>query len=506
MKRIYYAEEARKHILEGAEVLYEAVASTLGAKGNNVIIGTSYGQPVVTHDGVTVARSVDLKKGGQKHGMELIRQAALKMNEEVGDGTTTVTVLAYHLMKACHALLASRISGLEIRNILNKLQVDIQKQLEEQKTQPTSQQLVQVAAVSCNDQMLGEMIADLIEKTNNGVITVQMGKQQSAELSRGFEISSGFCSPYFAIDVAKNESVFVNLPIFITSADLESNLQLEGITNLINEQQWRNVLFLAPSITADALQTLVIHRVEKKMGFAGVEAPYTNQKQLDLLEDVAAFTGGKVISDWRSVSLDDIGFAKQVVINSTSTTLVEGAGKPADVAERADSIRTGAKTPKEEQPRKIRAAKLLGQAGVLTVAGVNTVDSNEKRYRADDAVCAVKSAKRSGIVPGGGVALRDVDLKAEQYEDNEQRVANSVQAVLRKPFEILLENAGIDPSAYYKSEPGSGFNVVTNQKINMIDAGIIDPYEVASKSVEYAFGLAILAITAGGLITEDIDE
>ena len=498
---IYDNNEARKNVLEGAKLLYEPVKSTLGPKGRNVLIRDKFGKFTVTHDGVTVARSIQLKDDPRSIGVELIKEASKKM-DEVGDGTTSVTVLTYHLIKLADELIEQGESPMMIKRALLQLLPELLDKIDLQakKIKATHADVKNVATVSVGDAELGEMIAKLMGEIGfDGAVAVDTTKrlETTTEIIQGYSFDRGYMSPYFASDARQ---VSLKNPAVIVVKGIISDLEAyKGVLDPLFENNIKNVLIVAEDIEQDPLNTLILNKVKGTLNVVAVKAPGHGENKQDNLKDISTVTGATLIDpsvgDWQEkLSFDSLGAAERIDIGYDETIIVNGQG---DVSERVKLLEERIKTAKIDEKEEIqqRIAKLKGKVGIIRVGGATDSEAEEKKYRVDDAVFAVKAALKDGIVAGGGVTLRD--LSADYLTKGS--VEEMVGVALCKPYDILLENSSIEQDDF---EPGEGINVLTGVKMNMLEAGVIDPVTITKEVVRNAFTAAAIAISVGGAIVD----
>lgn len=497
---IYKNDEARKNVLTGAEILYDAVKTTLGPKGRNVLIRDKFGKFTVTHDGVTVAKAVQLKDAPESIGVELIKEASQKM-DEVGDGTTSVTVLTYHLIKECDKLIEDGFSPMLLKRQLEEAIPVLLEEIEKhsRKIEANHQDVLNVATVSVGDEKLGKLVADLMSEVGyDGAISVETTKDTTTttKVVKGYSFDRGYMSPYFATDA--REVRLKNAAIIVTSGTITDLEDYRGVFDPLFENKIANVLVVAENIEADALNSLILNKVKGNLNIVAVKAPGHGDDKLDNLKDIATITGATLINpsvaDWKeTLGFEALGAAEQVDVGFDETIIIGGQGIFID--ERVEQLQERLKTAKldTKDDLKQRIAKLQGKVGVIRVGGATDTQAEEAKYRIDDAVAAVKAALQDGIVAGGGATLRDISFTL----DNE---------VLRKalfmPYAVLMENSGytIDPDGSYTN--GTGLNVLTGEIVGMFEAGIVDPTKVTKEVVRNAITTACLAITVGGAIVD----
>ncbi|MEX0668762.1 MAG: chaperonin GroEL [Candidatus Saccharimonadales bacterium] len=531
-KQIYYDDEARKRVLEGAEALYDAVKVTMGPKGRNVVIEKGYGNPTVTHDGVTVAKAVELPDDneetlGRGVGAELVKQAATKMNDVAGDGTTTVTVLTYHILNEANRLIAAGHNPMDLRkgldaateHILSKTK-NFTEQIGEKKDR-----IAEVATISAGSEEIGKMIADVIDQIGkDGVVTVEesQGLEMESEVVEGFTMDRGFISPYMVTDPARMEAVYDKPSILITDKKISSVQEILPMLEKAANAGKKDLVIIAEDIEGEALATLVLNKLKGVFNALALKAPAFGDRRKEILEDIAALTGATVISEERGYSfetadLDMLGTARKLIADKDETTIIEGGGDPSEVESRMQQIRgqiENVSSEFEKENLEKRLASLTGKVAVIRVGGATETEIEEKKFRVDDAVAATKAAVAEGIVPGGAVTLVDlsktIELDDHKVADSEGAGWLIMRNALTQPFKHLMANAGVNPDEklpeVLKAKNGQGFDVNNPDKIqDMIKAGIIDPAKVVKEAIQNATSVAGAAMTMGGLIV-DIPE
>ncbi len=525
-KKVFYDEDARRRVLAGAEILYNAVKTTMGPKGRNVIIDKSYGNPTVTHDGVTVAKGVEIEDKddetlGYKVGAELIKEAANKMNDVAGDGTTTVTVLTYHILNEANKLIAAGHNPMQLRKGLEQAAADVIKKLNTMREdiKANKKRVAEVATISAGDSEIGELIADVIEKVGkDGVVTVEEGQslQLESEVVEGFTFDQGFVSGLMATDMTRMEAVVDKPAIIITDKKITSIQEFLPLLEKLAQTNKKDILIISEDIEGEALGTLVLNKLKGVLNAVAVKAPAFGDRRKEILEDIAILTGGQVISDeqgmtFENVDLDVVGTARKVIVTKDETTLIEGAGSATAVKKRIAQITAQADNAASEYDKENfdkRRAALQGKVAVIKVGGVTETEIEEKKFRVDDAVAATKAALEEGIVPGGGVTL--INLSDGIKIDSSDKLAEGKQLLktsLLKPFYELLHNSGLNPDEWLPKirdgKKGSGVDVNNPSKlVDLKTAGIIDPARVTKEAIQNAVSIAGTAMTMGALVVE----
>lgn len=529
-KKIFYDEDARNRVLGGAKALYDAVKVTYGPKGRNVVIAKSFGGPTVTHDGVTVAESVDLPELddetlGYKVGAELIKQAASKLNKVAGDGTTTVTVLTYSILKEANRLIAAGHNPQELRKGIEAAGDEVIKALNKraESIEGKSERVAEVATISAGDAEIGKLIAGVIEKVGkDGVVTVEAGQglELEAEVVEGFTLDRGWSSPFFVTDSNRQEAIYEKPAIVITDKKISSAQEFLPLIEKLVQAGRKDIVLIADEVEGDALSVLILNKLKGVLNTVAVKAPAFGDRRKEILGDIATLTGATVISEDHGLTFDNvdlgaIGTARKVIVGKDETTIIEGAGKTAAVKSRISEIvaqsESATSNYETEQAQK-RAAALAGKVAVIKVGGATETEIDEKKFRVDDAVAATKAALAEGIVAGGGVTL--VNLAAEIKVAGSDSVSAGRQILknaLRQPFLQITENAGLNSEALLAqvetAKPGFGVNV-NDPEAGLVDvrkAGVIDPARVTKEAVQNAVSIASTAATMGALVV-DIPE
>jgi chaperonin GroEL len=528
-KKVFYDEDARRRILGGAQILYDAVKTTMGPKGRNVVISKSYGGVTVTHDGVTVAKGVDIadvddETLGYKVGAELIKQAAGKMNDVAGDGTTTVTVLTYHILNEAHKLIAAGHNPMLLRKGLEAAAEDVIKKLSglSEDVKDKKFRVAEVATISAGDAEIGSLIADIVEKVGkDGVVTVEEGQglELQSEVVEGFTMDRGFVSALMVTDATRMEAVYDKPAILITDKKISSVQEFLPILEKLAQAGKKDLVIIADDVEGEALGTLILNKLKGVFNTVAVKAPSFGDKRADRLEDIAVLTGGQVISDatgmsFEDVELDALGSARKVIVTKDETTIIEGAGKTTAVKARIAQINAqiaDSASEYDREDREKRRASLEGKVAVIKVGGATETEIEEKKFRVDDAVAATKAALDEGIVAGGGVSLINLasHIKTTGH-DSETAGATLLSNALEQPFRILLSNAGVNPDEWLPqvkaAKPGHGVNVNTpSQLVDLKANGVVDPVRVTREAIQNAVSIAGTSMTMGALVV-DIPE
>ncbi len=526
-KKVFYDDDARERVLGGAKALYDAVKVTYGPKGRNVVIAKGYGGPTVTHDGVTVAEAVDLPEVddatlGYKVGAELIKQAASKLNKVAGDGTTTVTVLTYNILKEANRLIAAGHNPMELRKGIEAAAADIIKQLDQlsESIEGKSERVAEVATISAGDEQIGKLIADVIEKIGkDGVVTVEAGQglDLESEVVEGFNLDKGWSSPFFVTDASRQEAVYEKPAIIITDKKISSVQELLPLIEKLAASGKKDVVLIADEVEGEALSVLILNKLKGVLNTVAVKAPSFGDRRKEILQDIAVLTNATVITEdqgltFENVELDVVGSARKVIVGKDATTIIEGDGKDSDVKSRIAQINSQAENASSEYDKEQlekRSAALSGKVAVIKVGGATETEIDEKKFRVDDAVAATKAALAEGIVAGGGVTL--VNLAATIKADGADSMSAGKQILkqaLRVPFALITANAGLNSEALLAqveaAKAGQGVDV-NDPDAGLIDvkkAGVIDPVKVTKEAVQNAVSIASTAATMGALVVE----
>lgn len=526
-KRVFYDDDARERVLEGAKALYDAVKVTYGPKGRNVVIAKGYGGPTVTHDGVTVAEAVELpedddKTLGYKVGAELIKQAASKLNKVAGDGTTTVTVLTYNILKEANRLIAAGHNPMELKKGIEEAGREVVAALDglSESIEGKSDRVAEVATISAGDSAIGKLIADVIAKVGkDGVITVEAGQglEMEAEVVEGFSMDKGWASAFFVTDTGRQEAVFEKPSIIITDKKISTAAEFLPLIEKLAASGKKDIVLIADEVDGEALSILVLNKLKGVLNTVVVKAPSFGDRRKDVMADIAALTGGQVISEdhgltFENVGLEVVGSARKVIVGKDETTIIEGAGKTVEVKARTKQILSQAENASSEYDKEQfekRAAALSGKVAVIKVGGATETEIDEKKFRVDDAVAATKAALGEGIVAGGGVTL--VNLSGSIKVEGSDSVAAGrtiLKNALKQPFLQITANAGLNSEALLAQveagKPGFGVNVMTPEKglVDVKKAGVIDPARVTKEAVQNAVSIASTAATMGALVVE----
>lgn len=530
-KQLKYGAEARQELLEGVKQLVKAVAVTLGPKGRNVALDKKWGAPTIVHDGVTVAKEIELEKPFQNMGAQLIKEAASKTADVAGDGTTTATILAGAIVEEGIKMITAGANPMIMRMGIQKATDYVVGELKTMQTKITINDAAKVATISAGDEELGKLIAEALKKVGGkeGVVTVEEGKSldTTVEHKEGMQFDKGYASPYFVTNADRMEAEIEDPYILITDKKISAIADLlPFLENFVKVS--KNLIIIADEIDGEALATLVVNKLRGTFNVLAIKAPGFGDRRKAMLEDIAILTGGTVISDdtgrkFDSVTVDDCGKADRVWADGDNCRIIGGKGNKEKIVGRIAQIKkqidiTTSDFDKEKLQE--RLAKLSGGVAVINIGAATEVELKDKKERVIDAVAATKAALEEGIVPGGAVALLDISQRMNT-KDLEDAKANKdeifgfelVKNALKAPFFQLIENAGVDPGtllakAIEVSAHGQGFDVLkldtaeTAQPVDMIKAGIIDPLKVVRTAVQNASSIALMILTTEALITD----
>jgi len=525
-KQLVFNEDARRRLKNGVDKLAEAVSTTLGPKGRNVALEKKFGAPTVTHDGVTVAKEIELDDPYENMGAQLLKEAATKTNDIAGDGTTTATVLAHSIVSEGLKVVAAGANPMLIKRGIEAATSRVaQSILDMAEDIDTREEIGNVASISAQDREIGELIADVMEKVGkDGVITVEDGKGLGfeTEFVEGMQFDRGYLSAYFMTNNETLESVIESPYILIHEKKISSAQDLVPVLEKLLNRGKRELVIIAEDVDGEALATLVLNRLRGMLNVLAVKAPGFGDRRKAMLGDIAILTGGTVISEeigrkLESVTLDDLGTAEKVVASKNDTTIIGGAGSEDDIKGRIAEIRNQIEATTSDYDREKlqeRLAKLVGGVAVIKVGAGTEVELKEKKHRVEDALSATRAAVDEGIVPGGGVTLINAISSLDDLElgnPDEQTGVNIVRNALEAPLRKLASNAGMDGAVIIENvrraqkEQGSsfiGFDVMSGEYVNMIEAGIIDPAKVTRGALENAASIAAMILTTEALITD----
>ena len=520
-KVIKFGEDARKSLLEGVNKLADTVKVTLGPKGRNVVLDKSFGAPLITNDGVTIAKEIELEDKFENMGARLVKEVATKTNDVAGDGTTTATVLAQSMIKEGVRNVAAGSDPMAIKRGIDKaVNTAVEGLKEISSTVNGKEDIARVASISANNEEIGNLIADAMEKVSkDGVITIEESKTSNTELNvvEGMQFDKGYLSPYMATDTEKMEAVLDNPYILITDKKI-SNIQeiLPLLESLMQESG--KLLIICDDMEGEALSTLILNKLRGVLNVVAVKAPGFGDKRKAMLEDIAVLTGGEVITSDLGLELKDttiaqLGKAKQVKVQKENTIIVDGAGDKQQIADRVGQIKaqiSETQSDYDKEQLQERLAKIAGGVAVIGVGAATEVEMKDKKLRIEDALSATKAAVEEGIVSGGGTALINVIPKVSKLvdtlENGEKLGAQIVLKALEEPVKQIAVNAGLEPAVIVnkvkESEAGIGFDAANEQYVDMKKVGIVDPTKVTRSALQNAASIASMVLTTESLVTD----
>ena len=525
-KDILYGIEARNALIAGVDKLADTVKITLGPKGRNVVLDKKYGAPLITNDGVTIAKEIELENASENMGAQLVREVATKTNDAAGDGTTTATLLAQAFI---HEGMKNVTAGANPMVVRKGIQKAVDKAVASlsaaSKAVNGKEDIARVGTISASDEVIGNLIADAMEKvTSDGVITVEESKSAEtySEVVEGMQFDRGYLSPYMATDTDKMEAVLDDALVLITDKKI-SNVQ--DILPLLEQivQAGKKLLIIAEDVEGEALTTLVLNKLRGVFNCVAVKAPGFGDRRKEMLRDIAILTGGEVICDelgldLKEATIDQLGQARQVKVNKDNTIIVGGSGKTEDIKARINQIKAAIETTTSDFDREKlqeRLAKLSGGVAVIKVGAATETEMKEKKLRIEDALNATRAAVEEGIVAGGGVAyvnvIDDVASLLSTVEGDEKTGVQIVVKALEAPVRQIAENAGFEGSVVIdkirsSGKKGYGFNAYTEEYVDMIEAGIVDPTKVARSALQNAASVAATVLTTEALVVNQPEK
>ncbi len=524
-KMIVYGEDARKKLQAGIDQLADTVKVTIGPKGRNVVLGRKFGAPLVTNDGVTIAKEVELEDPFENMGAQLIREVATKTNDVAGDGTTTATLLAQAIAREGLKNLSAGANPMVMRKGIEKAVAAAVEAIKSHSVPVNgSADIARVGTVSSGDESIGALIAEAMEKVGTeGVITIEESKtaETGLDVVEGMQFDRGYISPYMVTDTDKMEAVLDDAYILITDKKISSIQEILPILEPV-VKAGKKMMIIAEDVEGDALATLLVNRLRGNFNCVCVEAPGFGDRRKEMLQDIAVLTGGTVISsqlnmELTEAQLSDLGRARQVVVTKDNTTIVDGVGEKEAIAARAHQIRASIATTTSDYDREKlqeRLAKLSGGVAVIKVGAQTEVAMKEQKLRVEDALNATRAAVEEGIVAGGGTAqvnaIAAVEALAKTLQGDEKTGAKIIATALQAPVRQIAQNAGVDGSVVYEKirsskKLGYGYNAYTEEYVDMIAAGIVDPTKVTRSSLENAASIAACVLTTESLVCDKPD-
>jgi chaperonin GroEL len=525
-KQLAFADDARMRLKEGIDILAKAVATTLGPKGRNVALDRKFGSPTITHDGVTVAKEIELEDPYANMGAQLLKEAATKTNDIAGDGTTTSTVLAHAMVTDGLKSLAAGMNPMMLKRGIERAAKEVADAISKQAIQISGKdEIASVAAISAQDREIGNLIAEVMDKVGkDGVVTVEESKglEFETEYVEGMQFDRGYISSYFVTDPEHMEAVISEPYILIHDKKISAAADIVPILEKLVQIGKRELIVIAEDVDGEALATLVLNKLRGMLNVVGVKAPGFGDRRKAMLQDIAILTGGTVVTEelgrkLESVTVNDLGRAGKVVATKEDTTVIQGQGDPAKIKGRIEEIKVEIdKSTSDYDKEKLqeRLAKLSGGVAVIRVGAATETELKEKKHRVEDALSATRAAVEEGIVPGGGVALLNAleatkDLKAEDTDENTG--ISIVRRALEMPMRMIAENAGEDGAVVVEAvrrahkEQGSknwGYDVIANDYVDMVKQGIIDPAKVTKGALQNAASIAAMILTTEALVTD----
>ena len=521
-KQIIYGEDARKALLSGIDQLADTVKITLGPKGRNVVLDKKYGAPLITNDGVTIAKEIELDDPFENMGAQLVKEVSTKTNDAAGDGTTTATLLAQALIREGMKNIAAGANPMVVKKgIAEAVDTTVEEVKKNSQKVKDSADIARVATVSSGDEIVGKLVADAMEKvTADGVITVEESKtaETSCEVVEGMQFDRGYISPYMATDMEKMVAELDEPYILITDKKISNIQELLPLLEQV-VQAGRKLLIIAEDIEGEALSTIILNKLRGTFVCVAVKAPGFGDRRKEMLQDIAILTGGQVVTsdlgiELKDATVDMLGTAKQVKVGKENTTIVDGAGASDSIKERIAQIRAAIETTTSEfdkEKLQERLAKLSGGVAVIKVGAATEVEMKEKKLRIEDALAATKAAVEEGIVAGGGTALINampaVEKLIEGLEGDEKTGAKIVLRALEEPVRQIALNAGLEGSVIIDSirrngTVGYGFDAAKEEYVDMVSAGIVDPAKVTRSAIQNAASVAAMVLTTESLVAD----
>lgn len=518
-KQILFNEDARRALGKGVDALANAVKVTLGPKGRNVVLDKKFGAPTITNDGVTIARDIELEDSFENMGAQLVKEVATKTNDVAGDGTTTATILAQAMIQEGMRNVAAGANPMILKRGIEKAVAKLVEEIKKRSIAVSDKaSIAQVASISAGDEEVGGLIADAMEKVGkDGVITVEESKTMGTQLSvvEGMQFDRGYISPYMVTDPDKMEAVMSEPYILITDRKIASIQEMLPVLEKV-VQAGKELLIIAEDVEGEALATLVVNKLRGTFKAVAVKAPGFGDRRKAMLQDIATLTGATVITEdvgrkLDSVTMEDLGTARQVRVTKDETTIVEGHGDPQAIKDRVAQIKAQiAETTSDFDKEKLqeRLAKMSGGVAVIEVGAATEVELKDKKYRLEDALNATRAAVEEGIVAGGGTTLIDILPALDEFDEDGdvQTGINLVKRAIEAPLRQIAENAGLEGSVIVAkvkaSEDGVGFNALKEEYVDMVKAGIVDPAKVTRTALQNAASIAALVLTTETLVAD----
>jgi chaperonin GroEL len=525
-KQLAFGEDARRRLKAGVDVIAAAVATTLGPKGRNVGLDRKFGSPTITHDGVTVAKEIELDDPYENMGAQLLKEAATKTNDIAGDGTTTATVLAHAIVTDGLKNLSAGANPMMLKRGIERASKAVAEAISKASIEVTSKEAIaQVAAISAQDQAIGDLIAEVMDKVGkDGVITVEesKGREFETEYVEGMQFDRGYISAYFVTEPENMEAVIEEPYVLIHDKKISAAADIVPLLEKLVQVGKRELVVIAEDIDGEALATLVLNKLRGMLNVMAVKAPGFGDRRKAMLQDIAVLTGGTVITEelgrkLESTTINDLGRAAKVVANKEDTTIIEGKGEPDRIKGRIEEIKVEidrSTSDYDKEKLQERLAKLSGGVAVIRVGAATETELKEKKHRVEDALSATRAAVEEGIVPGGGVALINALDSIKKLKDEEEDIntgINIVRRALETPLRGITENAGMDGAVVLDSvrrqqaeqkNKNIGFDVMSGEYVDMVEAGIVDPAKVTKGALENAASIAAMILTTEALVTD----
>lgn len=514
-KQLSFGDDARHKIVHGIRKLADAVRVTMGPNGRNALIAKSYGGPTVTKDGVTVAKEIELEDAWENMGAQLVKEAATKTNDTAGDGTTTATVLAEGMIREGLKFLTAGANAISMKNGVMKAVEAVVEDLEKQKKNiSTKEEFAAVATISAQDKEVGKIISEVMDEVgSNGVVTVEAGQTMGLEKEyvEGMQFDSGYISPYFVTDSSRMEAIYNNVHILITDKKISSIQEILPLLESLAQKGRKEIVIISENVEGEALTTLVLNKLRGTFHAAAIKAPAFGDRRKEMLKDIAALTGGRLISEevglkLENATFEDLGEAKKVIITKDTTVIIDGKGDKKDIESRINEIKVAIDNTKSDFDREKlqeRLAKLAGGVAVIRVGAATEVEQKELQHRVEDALSATRAAAEEGIVAGGGAALIHALRSLEKLKganEDETIGIDIVKQALSYPLRNIAGNAGLEGSVIVEKVKQSkntseGYNVVTEKMENLVDSGVIDPKKVTRSALQNAASVAAMFLT-----------
>ena len=524
-KEIKFGEDARKSLLNGVNKLADTVKVTLGPKGRNVVLDKEFGAPLITNDGVTIAKEIELSDPFENMGARLVKQVSTKTNDVAGDGTTTATVLAQSMIKEGVKNVAAGGDPMAIKRGIDKAVEASVKALKDISSPVNGKEdIARVASISANNEEVGELISEAMEKVSkDGVITIEESKTSNTELNvvEGMQFDKGYVSPYMVTDTEKMETVMDNPYILITDKKISNIQELLPLLETLMQNSGKLVI-ICDDVEQEALSTLILNKLRGVLNVVAVKAPGYGDKRKEMLQDIAVLTGGEVITsdlglELKDTTIEQLGRAKQVKVQKENTIIVDGMGDKQQIADRVGQLKAQIAEEKSEFTKETlqeRLAKIAGGVAVIGVGAATEVEMKDKKLRIEDALSATRAAVEEGIVAGGGTAylniIPEVEKEVRTLQGDEKLGASIVLKALEEPAKQIAVNAGLEPAVIVEkvktSEKGIGFNAANNTYVDMKKAGIVDPTKVSRSALQNAASVASMVLTTESIVTEKKEE